>query len=179
MKPTKNRVFCKDSRRSKMLFETEKKADTFIKFNSETIEQESGYKPERSYFCVYCGGWHVTSHKECSTTLSRTEKVLNEYKQEIEKKAKLLETKAILRSEKQEKLKKSLETLEKSISMMEFSKLDLKCTIELLTKANEELRNIKSIGATFKGSSKRKKDAQEKLNILNERIKIIEIKTIH
>ena len=64
MKPTKNRVFCKDCGRSKMLFETEKKATTFIKFNGEDIEKESGFKPERSYFCTFCGGWHVTSKKE-------------------------------------------------------------------------------------------------------------------
>ena len=33
MKPTKCKVFCLDCGRSKMLFDTEKKAQTFIKFN--------------------------------------------------------------------------------------------------------------------------------------------------
>ena len=33
-----------------MLFETEKKAETFIKFNSDEIEEESGYKPEDVIF---------------------------------------------------------------------------------------------------------------------------------
>ena len=51
MKPTKNKVFCKDCGRTKMLFETEKKAENFIKFNKEEIEAESGYGPQRSY-CI-------------------------------------------------------------------------------------------------------------------------------
>lgn len=47
-----------------MLFETEKKANRFIEFNKEEIQEESGYSPQRSYFCLFCGGWHVTSIKE-------------------------------------------------------------------------------------------------------------------
>ena len=37
MKPTKNRVYCRDCGRVKMLFETEKQADTFIRFNRDEI----------------------------------------------------------------------------------------------------------------------------------------------
>lgn len=46
-----------------MLFETQKKADLFIKFNSDDVEQESKShkKPVRSYYCDVCCGWHVTS----------------------------------------------------------------------------------------------------------------------
>ena len=47
-----------------MLFETEKKANLFIQFNKEEILEESGYSPQRSYFCIFCSGWHVTSIKE-------------------------------------------------------------------------------------------------------------------
>lgn len=39
MKPTKNRVYCRDCGRVKMLFETEKQADTFIRFNREEIAE--------------------------------------------------------------------------------------------------------------------------------------------
>lgn len=95
-----------------MLFETEKKAENFIKFNSEEIEEETGYKPERSYFCVYCGGWHVTSNKEQLDIKSRTDKVLDLYerekKQKAEAKAKALTLKrekaqeAIMLAQKQE-----------------------------------------------------------------------------
>lgn len=88
MKPSKSKVFCRDSGKPKILFETEKKADNFIKFNAEEIESESGYCPVRSYYCIYCGGYHVTSKKNKPDALSRSEKVLGEYnrmKQEAEK----------------------------------------------------------------------------------------------
>lgn len=88
MKPSKSKVFCRDSGKPKILFETEKKADNFIKFNAEEIESESGYCPVRSYFCIYCGGYHVTSKKNNPDAVSRSEKVLEEYnrmKQEAEK----------------------------------------------------------------------------------------------
>ena len=64
MKPTKNKVFCNNCNRTKMLFETEKKAKNFIKFNKEEIEAESGMVPERAYYCEFCGGWHTTHFKE-------------------------------------------------------------------------------------------------------------------
>jgi hypothetical protein len=82
MKPTKNKVFCKDCERTKMLFESEKKAENFIKFNKEEIKAESGYSPERSYYCLFCCGWHITSIKE-KIGISKKEKFLEE--QKIEK----------------------------------------------------------------------------------------------
>ena len=47
MKPSK-RIYCRECGRSKLLFETEKKALTFIKFNADEIEAETGRKPERA-----------------------------------------------------------------------------------------------------------------------------------
>jgi|GEM_PF-6320245 len=96
-----------------MLFETEKKAETFIKFNSSEIEEEVGYKPERVYFCIYCGGWHVTSQKEDWSIKSPTEEILELYQQEKEEealmKAKLQalkkEEKALLLARKKEEEK--------------------------------------------------------------------------
>ncbi len=61
MKPTKNRVFCRACSKTKMLFESQAKADNFIKFNGDEILEESGKKPSRSYYCELCGGYHVTS----------------------------------------------------------------------------------------------------------------------
>lgn len=45
-----------------MLFEEKKNADNFIRFNQEIILEESGKAPVRSYYCVFCSGWHVTSN---------------------------------------------------------------------------------------------------------------------
>ena len=79
MKPSKNKVFCYDCGRNKMLFENEKKANTFLKFNADIIEKESGKKPKRSYFCQSCCGWHITSQEDKPNRISRTEKVINLY----------------------------------------------------------------------------------------------------
>ena len=53
MKPTKNRVYCRDCGRVKMLFETEKQADTFIRFNREEIEERAGYCPQEVIFVLF------------------------------------------------------------------------------------------------------------------------------
>lgn len=62
MKPTHNKVFCYGCRKHKMLFETQAKADNFIRYNSEGIMEENGKAPVRSYYCEMCGGYHVTSN---------------------------------------------------------------------------------------------------------------------
>ena len=64
MKPSKNRVYCPDCGRTKMLFESEAKALRFMKFNKEEIELENGKAPVRAYECKMCGGWHLTSKEQ-------------------------------------------------------------------------------------------------------------------
>ena len=80
MKPKRNKPFCYDCGRRKMVFESEKKANTFIKFNSTDIESENGFAPKRSYFCIACNSWHVTSKEEVPEGKSITEQVLEIYK---------------------------------------------------------------------------------------------------
>lgn len=60
MRP-KNRVFCPQCNRPKLLFTSREKAYTFIRFNAQDITAQSGHAPNRAYFCQGCGGWHVTS----------------------------------------------------------------------------------------------------------------------
>lgn len=84
MKPNKSRIYCHDCSRRKILFDSQSKADNFIKFNGEEIEAESGHAPSRSYYCCSCNGWHVTSKKEYDDTLpSLTDKVLTAYRKRI------------------------------------------------------------------------------------------------
>lgn len=78
MKPTKNRFYCNDARRLKMLFETEDKAKKFISFNQEEIEATSGISPKRVYHCIFCGGYHITS-QETSFGKSKNEVILENY----------------------------------------------------------------------------------------------------
>lgn len=61
MKPSKNRVHCSGCNRSKMLFNSKEEALRFIEFNASEIKEQNGYAPYRVYFCVFCGGWHVSS----------------------------------------------------------------------------------------------------------------------
>lgn len=60
MSKPKNRVFCLDCRRPKLLFETEKKAATFLRFNGDEISPD-GDSELRVYYCTVCGGYHITS----------------------------------------------------------------------------------------------------------------------
>lgn len=56
-----NRYFCPQCGRPKFRFSKKKSADRFIIYNGQTILDENGYKPIRSYYCPICGYWHVTS----------------------------------------------------------------------------------------------------------------------
>lgn len=76
MKPTKNRIFCNECQRPKMLFETEKKALLFMKFNNEEIAEENEKVPSRAYFCEACAGWHLTHFIDPQRNKSRTQRAL-------------------------------------------------------------------------------------------------------
>ena len=64
MRPIKNRMFCLECKRPKMLFESKGKALNFIKFNSDEIKNANGIAPTRVYYCKSCAGWHVTSRTQ-------------------------------------------------------------------------------------------------------------------
>lgn len=64
----KHRVFCPSANRQKLLFETERKALNFIRYNGDVIEKESGYRPIRAYYCACCGGYHTTSQRHNTLT---------------------------------------------------------------------------------------------------------------
>lgn len=77
----KNKVMCPDCGKQKILFESESKANNFIKFNKDEIR--NGNKL-RSYYCPACCGWHVshmTFHKEMT---KRTDKLIEAYNKEQE-----------------------------------------------------------------------------------------------
>lgn len=64
-----------------------------MKFNNDTIKNESGVNPIRSYFCISCCGYHLTS-KEDRNVKSITEIILEEYNEmKRKKKERKIETK--------------------------------------------------------------------------------------
>lgn len=74
MKP-KNRILCPDCGRPKILFESESKANNFIKFNAFEIPHGDRL---RSYYCPACCGWHVSSHQY--NGVNRTERMIQRYR---------------------------------------------------------------------------------------------------
>lgn len=76
MKPIKNRIFCIECQRTKMLFESKSKALNFIKYNSTDIKEEHGVAPIRAYLCKSCGGWHVTSSTRPIPERKRTQQLI-------------------------------------------------------------------------------------------------------
>lgn len=76
MKP-KNRVFCPDCGKPKMLFDSEKRAQNFLNFNGDDVNPD-GTRTMRVYYCPSCCGYHISSHEYRGN--SRTEKLISEYK---------------------------------------------------------------------------------------------------
>lgn len=89
MKPTRNRFFCRACGKTKMLFETERQADNYIRFNSSEVLDANGHAPVRSYYCNVCMGWHVTSNRNAEhfkQWRSKAETAVDSYIREKEEK---------------------------------------------------------------------------------------------
>ena len=82
MKP-KNRVYCRECGKLKILFETEQKALNFLKYNAKDIINKKGYTPKRVYYCECCGGYHVT-HCIRNYKPYTTQEIIDAYKTEQE-----------------------------------------------------------------------------------------------
>lgn len=67
---------CPDCGRAKMLFETEAKANNFIKFNSDTFENNEKL---RVYYCPACCGYHISSKPHKHSYDSQTDRLLKAY----------------------------------------------------------------------------------------------------
>ncbi len=76
-KPNKNRIFCPDCAKPKMLFESEAKALNFIKWNGGKLETEG--KPLRAYYCPSCCGWHISHQEYREDYKERTDSLLSAY----------------------------------------------------------------------------------------------------
>ena len=80
MKPSKSRVMCPDCGRQKMLFESEKKAQNFLKFNEEAINPD-GTREMRVYYCPACCGYHISSHQYKGNN-RKTDKIIEKYRED-------------------------------------------------------------------------------------------------
>ena len=126
-KPTKNRVMCPECFRAKMLFDTQKQADNFIKWNGEDIDTQGGEL--RSYYCKACGGWHITSKPPKAHYEHSTETLINRYKKDTV----LNDSKIVELPELSEKAKNILDNLPKNVN----SKTKLRTYLNEYFKENE------------------------------------------
>lgn len=81
MKPTKNHIFCIDCLRTKMLFRSKKEALRCIEFNGDEMQERTGKRPIRAYYCIACGGWHITSKEYVPGQMSRIERYFHQLDQ--------------------------------------------------------------------------------------------------
>lgn len=72
---------CPDCGRAKLLFETEKKAETFLKFNMDELNPD-GNRTMRVYYCPACCGWHISSH-EYKGKNDHTDKLIAAYHKDL------------------------------------------------------------------------------------------------
>ena len=83
----KNRVMCPDCGKQKMLFETEKKAENFIKWNGDKLD--TTHNVLRAYYCPACCGWHI-SHKHYRESYdSHTDNMIQAYRENQKKPTKI------------------------------------------------------------------------------------------
>ena len=81
-KPRRNRVMCPDCGRAKMLFESESKAENFIKWNGDDIDTHGDGL--RAYYCPACCGWHITHKKHRKSYDHRTDELIEAYNRLVE-----------------------------------------------------------------------------------------------
>ncbi len=153
-----------------MLFETSTKAGTFIKFNKDEIEEESGFAPKRSYFCIACGGWHVTSRDEIPNYKSRTEVVLEKYEEQKKSEELRAQQPHLGENKRKEEVKDIYRTIAQNIVSIENSiKNKIDCT-ELFEVTLSEFERAKAMNISFKGGEKKKKNAEIKLDFLKAKL---------
>lgn len=86
MAKPKNRVWCPDCGKPKMLFDSEKGAERFIKFNGDELTDD--VSKLRVYYCTACCGYHISSHKKKNQNYNATDKLIEAYHKDCENKEK-------------------------------------------------------------------------------------------
>ena len=66
-----------------MLFETERKANDFIRWNADSMEY--GSDTLRAYYCPSCCGWHISHHEHQERYEQQTDRLIDAYHRRIKK----------------------------------------------------------------------------------------------
>lgn len=162
MKPTKSKVYCLDAGRSKILFESEKKAGNFLKFNTNEILKTANHAPVRSYFCKACNGWHVTSSAVVLNIPTHVDKVMDSFHEEQKNRAEWKEKLKDVRHASTEMSLKLLEAIDKRIAEIQ-KKIENKAAAADIRMLLEDSLNDLASAKKFVGHVKRKKILEIKL----------------
>lgn len=73
----RNRVMCPDCGKSKLQFETEKKAQDFIRWNGSELKRQDGNL--RPYYCPACCCWHISHKQKYDGIDQRTDRMIERY----------------------------------------------------------------------------------------------------
>ena len=80
MKPKNNSYWCPDCNKPKMRFDTEKKAQNFIKYNGTDILKEGQTVEQiRVYYCPPCCAYHITTKPYREAYKYRTDMLIKAY----------------------------------------------------------------------------------------------------
>lgn len=146
----KHQRYCYDCRRNKLLFSTKEKAERYILYNSAAIKEESGYAPVRAYYCVACGGWHVTHLSEFQSQSKYEEFCDSLVKRNKNKVSKPVATQPVA-FDSAESIRESCQKAMKKISKYYVKGLYIQCEKEIL-RITEMLQNSTILSDNFKES---------------------------
>lgn len=158
-----------EAKRTKILFETERKAENFIRFNSAEIAEQSGYSPVRSYYCIVCDGWHVTSVKDAGKIPDRAAAVVEEFKKAKQLKAEAKERRSALRKEWRDKQEEVLSRIRQNVLTIERQMAISGDALSLRQKVDQALAEVRGVYLT--GQLKRQqKEIEQKLVNMKRRL---------
>ena len=89
MEPKREKIYCNDSKKNRILFETKAAANHFIK-RCKRVKTKWDYSTMYAYHCKYCKGWHITDNQKHQPILLKMKKFFNSFfnirqEKEIEK----------------------------------------------------------------------------------------------
>jgi hypothetical protein len=139
-KPKKIRVMCPDCRRQKMLFESERKANDFIKWNGDDIDSHG--RELRSYYCPSCCGWHITSKEHTSYYDHTTDDLISAYERQKWATNSLKASKA---SDASDKVRKAVDAILSEMPSDGMTRAEAKEWLNEYFKEHEELSKIENL----------------------------------
>ena len=142
MRPNdKNRIMCPDCGRPKMQFESERKAQDFIKWNADGFE--NGGESLRAYYCKACCCWHI-SHKQYWWGYGKQlDSKIEAFKQQKGNSGKRLDK--LIRSSNIEPAIRQAEEIYSQLNLEFKSRKDLRSTISDFLKDHEEYQDSSAL----------------------------------